>query len=305
MSVVGIDFGNMNSVIAVARNRGIDVITNEVSNRATPSKVSFGPKQRYLGESAQTQEISNFKNTVSSLKRIAGRTFQDQEVQNIEAKYINADLLEVDGQVGVKVNYLGQPTTFSNIQLVAMYFTKIKETAQAELKIPVSDCVISVPGWYTDVQRRAILDAADISGLNPLRLINDTTASALGYGITKTDLPEEKPRHVVFCDIGHSSYSVAVVAYLKGQLTIRSTAYDRHFGGRNFDEVLVDHLSEMFKEKYRIDVKSNNKALFRLRSAAEKLKKVLSANPASPINIESIMDDKDVSAIVKREEFEE
>src|SRR3954451_5768098 len=148
-----------------------------------------------------------------------------------------------------------------------MFFTKIRDITQNEIKTPVSDCVISVPGWYTDVQRRAILDAADISGLNPLRLINDTTASALGYGITKTDLPEEKPRHVVFCDIGHSSYSVAVVAYLKGQLTIRSTAYDRHFGGRDFDQLLVNHFAEVFKKKYNIDVKSNPKAIFRLRTA--------------------------------------
>lgn len=186
-----------------------------------------------------------------------------------------------------------------------MYFTKLKEITQNEIKIPISDVVISVPGWFTDIQRRAILDAAEIASLNPLRLINDTTAAALGYGITKTDLPEEKPRHVVFCDIGHSSYSVAVVAFVKGQLSIKSTAFDRHFGGRNFDQVIVDHLAEEFKAKKNIDVYSNNKAIFRLRAAAEKLKKVLSANPQAPINIESIMNDIDVSAIVTRSDFEE
>ncbi|RUS21101.1 heat shock protein 70 family [Endogone sp. FLAS-F59071] len=305
MSVVGLDIGNLQSVIAVARNRGIDVICNEVSNRATPTLASFGPKQRYIGEAAKSQEISNFKNTVGSFKRLAGRTFQDPEVHEIEKQYINAELIDVDGQVGVKVEYLGQETKFSNVQLLAMYFTKLKEVTQNEIKIPISDVVISVPGWFTDIQRRAILDAAEIASLNPLRLINDTTAAALGYGITKTDLPEEKPRHVVFCDIGHSSYSVAVVAFIKGQLSIKSTAFDRHFGGRNFDQVIVDHLAEEFKAKKNIDVFSNNKAIFRLRSAAEKLKKVLSANPQSPINIESIMNDIDVSAIVTRSDFEE
>ncbi|OZJ04752.1 hypothetical protein BZG36_01799 [Bifiguratus adelaidae] len=305
MSVVGIDFGNLQSVIAVARNRGIDVITNEVSNRATPSLVSFGPKQRFIGESAKTMEVSNFKNTVSSLKRMAGRTFQDPEIQEIEKNYINAELVGVSGQVGVKVNYLGEEQSFSNVQLIAMYLQKLKDITSKELGTPMSDCVISVPGWFTDVQRRAVLNAAEIAGLNCLRLVNDLAAAALGYGITKTDLPEEKPRNVVFCDIGHSNYSVAVVSFVKGQLTVRGTAYDRHFGGRNFDQVLVEKLAEQFKEKYKIDVFTNNKALFRLRAAAERLKKVLSANPQAPINIESIMDDKDVSAIVNRSDFED
>jgi heat shock protein 4 len=200
---------------------------------------------------------------------------------------------------------LGEQQTFSNVQLIAMYLTKLKETTAHELSSPVSDCVITVPGWFTDIQRRAILDAAEIAGLNCLRLVNDLTATALGYGITKTDLPEEKPKNVVFCDIGHSSYSVAVVSFIKGQLTVRGTAYDRHFGGRNFDQVIVDKLATEFKEKYKIDVYTNNKALFRLRTAAEKCKKVLSANPQAPVNIESIMDDKDVATIVNRADFEE
>ncbi|KAL1917516.1 uncharacterized protein VTP21DRAFT_3909 [Calcarisporiella thermophila] len=304
MSVVGIDFGSLQSVIAVARNRGIDVITNEVSNRATPSLVSFGSKQRYLGEAAKSQEISNFKNTVGSLKRLAGRSFQDPEIQQIEKQYINAELVDVNGQVGVKVNYLEQETIFSSTQLIAMYLGKLRDIAAKELKIPVSDVVISVPAWFTDAQRRAILDASEIANLNVLRLINDTTAAALGYGITKTDLPEDKPRNVVFVDVGYSDYTVTVVSYLKGQLTVLATACDRHLGGRNFDQVLVDHFAEEFKQRYHIDIKSNNKALFRLRAGCEKLKKVLSANPQAPFNVESIMNDVDVSAMLTRVEFE-
>src|SRR6185369_3831681 len=149
------------------------------------------------------------------------------------------------------------------------------------------------------------LDAAEIAGFNCLRLFNDTTASALGYGITKTDLPEDNPRNVVIVDVGHSTYSVAIVAFTKGQLTVRSTAYDRNFGGRNFDQLLVDHFAEVFREKYKIDIKSNQRALFRLRTAAEKLKKVLSANPQAPLSVESIMNDVDVSTIYSRQEFEE
>lgn len=304
MSVVGIDLGNLASYIAVARNRGIDVIANEVSNRDTPSLVSFGPKQRYLGESAKTQETSNFKNTVSSLKRIIGRTLQDPEVQELEKRFINAELVDHEGQVGVKVNYQGEPHVFTATQLMAMYLAKLRDTAAHELKLPVSDVVVSVPGWFNDKQRRAMLDACEIANLNCLRLMNEITASALGYGITKTDLPETSPRNVIICDIGHSCYSVAAVSYLKGQLTVLGTAYDNKVGGRYIDEALVNHFAEVFKDKYKIDILSSPKATFRLRTGCEKLKKILSANSQAPLNIESIMDDKDVSALMKRDEFE-
>lgn len=305
MSVVGIDLGNLASYIAVARNRGIDVIANEVSNRDTPSLVSFGIKQRQLGESAKTQEISNLKNTVGSLKRIIGRRLDDPEIQGIEKRFISADLVDVDGEVGVKVSYQGEPRTFSATQLMAMYLSKLRDIAATELKLPVSDVVVSVPVWFTDKQRRAMLDACKIADLNCLRLMNETTAAALGYGITKTDLPETEPRNVIIVDIGHSSYNVAAVSYLKGQLTIKATAFDNKVGGRYIDELLVNHFAKECQEKYKIDILSNAKATFRLRAGCEKLKKVLSANSQAPLNIESIMNDKDISVMMKREEFEE
>ncbi|KZF23364.1 HSP70-domain-containing protein [Xylona heveae TC161] len=306
MSVVGIDLGTQNTVIAVARNRGVDVITNEVSNRSTPSLVAFGPKARYLGEGAKTQEISNLKNTVASLKRLAGRSLSDPDVA-LEQDFVSALLVEVDGQVGAEVSYLGKKEKFTATQLIAMFLSKIKATASAELKLPVSDIVMSVPPWFTDVQRRSLLDASEIAGLKLLRLINDTTATALGYGITKLDLPtaEEKPRRVAFVDIGHSDYSCSIVEFKKGELNVRSTAWDRHFGGRNFDKALVDHFAEEFKEKYKIDIKSNQKALMRVIAAVEKLKKVLSANASAPINVESCMNDVDVNSFLKREELEQ
>lgn len=186
-----------------------------------------------------------------------------------------------------------------------MYLAKLRDTAAHELQIPVSDCVITVPGWFTETQRRAVLNASEIAGLNCLRLVNDLTAAALGYGITKLDLPEDKPRNVVFVDIGHSDYSVSVVSFLKGQLKVRGSAYDLHFGGRDFDQVIMDKLAAEFKEKYKIDVYSNKKAILRLRVAAERCKRVLSANPQAPVNIESIMDDRDVATVVNRTDFEE
>ncbi|KAI4170175.1 MAG: hypothetical protein LQ343_005181 [Gyalolechia ehrenbergii] len=305
MSVVGVDFGTQNTVIAVARNRGVDVITNEVSNRATPSLVGFGPKSRYIGEPAKTQEISNIKNTVSSLKRLAGRSLNDPDVQ-IEKEFVSATLVDMKGQVGAEVSYLGNKEQFTATQLVSMFFNKVKSTASAELKLPVSDIVISVPPWFTDVQRRSIIDAAEIAGLKLLRLINDTTATALGYGITKLDLPtaEEKPRRVAFVDIGHSNYACSVVEFKKGELTVKSTAWDRHFGGRDFDKALVDHFAKEFKDKYKIDINTNPKARVRVATAAEKMKKILSANSQAPISIECLMNDVDVSSMMKREELE-
>ncbi|KAK0475529.1 heat shock protein 70 family [Armillaria novae-zelandiae] len=305
MAVVGVDFGCLHSKIGVARHRGIDIITNEVSNRATPSLVAFGPKQRSIGEAAKTQETSNFRNTIGSLKRLVGRTLKDSDVQEIEKKFINASLVDVQGSVGVEVRYIGEKHTFSATQLVGMYLAKLRDIAANELKTGVTDIVIAVPGWYTDIQRRAVLDAAAIAGLNVLRLINDTTAAALGYGITKSDLPEpESPRHVVFVDVGHSSLSVSVVAFSKGQLTVKSTAYDRNLGGRDIDYALVKHFSEEFKGKYKIDVLSNPKGTFRLTAGCERLKKVLSANAEAPLNIESIMNDIDASSKLTRDEYE-
>jgi heat shock 70kDa protein 4 len=258
-----------------------------------------------LGEPAKTQEISNLKNTVSSLKRLAGRKLNDPDVQ-IEQEYVSAPLVDINGQVGAEVTYLGKKERYTATQLVSMFLSKVKLTASAELKLPVSDLVMSVPAWFTDIQRRSLMDAAEIAGLKLLRLMNDTTASALGYGITKLDLPtaEEKPRRVAFVDIGHSNYTCSIVEFRKGELTVKSTAYDRHFGGRDFDKALVDHFATEFKEKYKIDIKTNGKAMVRVTAAAEKLKKILSANLQAPLNIESLMNDVDVHTMMKREELE-
>lgn len=220
---------------------------------------------------------------------------------------MNAELVKTGNTVGVSVNYLGEKTEFSATQLYAMYLAKLRDTAATELKSAVNDVSIAVPVWYTEVQRRAVLDAAEIAGLNCLRLINDTTATALGYGITKTDLPapEEPARNVAFVDIGHSDYSVSIVSFNKGSLVVKATAFDRHFGGRDFDHLLVEHFAKEFQSKYKIDVMANKKAVFRLTAAVEKAKKILSANPLAPVSVESIMNDVDASSSLEREAFED
>lgn len=307
MSVVGVDLGTMNTVIAVARNRGIDVIVNEVSNRATPTVVGFGPTNRYLGEAAKTQEISNLKNTVSSLKRLVGRSFKEADIQ-IEQQYISCPLVDVNGEVGAEVSYQGKKEKFSATQLLAMYMGKIKQITSEEIKVPVTNMVLSVPAWFTDRQRRAVITALEVVDVNVQRLINDTTAAALGWGITKLDLPsgDEKPRRVVFIDIGHSTYTASVVEFRKGELTVKGTGFDRHYGGRDFDKCLVDHFAKEFlaEKKLQIDINTEPRARARVLVAAEKMKKILSANQQAPLNIEMLMNDKDVSSSMTRTDFE-
>jgi heat shock protein 4 len=188
-----------------------------------------------------------------------------------------------------------------------MFLVRAKQTASAELKLPVNDLVLSCPAWYTDAQRRAILDAAEIAGVKVLRLINETTATALGWGITKLDLPsaEEKPRRVAFIDVGHSNYTATIAEFKKGELKIVGTAADRHFGGRNFDQAIMDHFRKVWQDKHKIDIYSNDKARVRVLAAVEKLKKVLSANASAPISVEMVMNDIDVSGFMKRDELEE
>lgn len=212
------------------------------------------------------------------------------------------------GTTGIKVMYMEEEKVFSIEQITAMLLNKLKETAESALKKPVADCVISVPCFYTDAERRSVIDAAQIAGLNCLRLMNETTAVALAYGIYKQDLPtpEEKPRTVVFVDIGHSGYQVSVCAFNKGKLKMLATAFDPEMGGKDFDERLVRHFCEEFAVKYKLDVKTKPRALVRLYQECEKLKKLMSANSSNlPLNIECFMNDIDVSSKLSRAQFEE
>lgn len=187
-----------------------------------------------------------------------------------------------------------------------MFFNKIKTITKNEVKGGIiSDVVIAVPTWYSDVQRRAASDAAIVAGLNPVRIVNDVTAAAVGYGVFKTDLPEDKPRIVAFVDVGHSDFTVSIGSFKKGELKILGTAYERNFGGRDVDVAITNHFAEVFLEKYKIDIRTNAKAYSRVITQAERLKKILSANSSAPLNVESVMNDIDVSSSMKRDELEQ
>ncbi|XP_002986462.2 heat shock 70 kDa protein 14 [Selaginella moellendorffii] len=305
MSVVGLDVGNENCIVGVARQRGIDVVLNDESKRETPAMVSFSEKQRFLGTAAAASATMNPRNTVSQIKRLIGRRFADPEVQK-DLQLLPFNVTEAaDGTCLIHVRYLGEVKAFTPTQILGMVLSNLKTIAETNLGTHVVDCVIGIPVYFSDLQRRAYLDAASIAGLHPLRLMHETTATALAYGIYKTDLPEGDPVHVAFVDVGHASTQVCIVAFKKGQLKILGTGFDASLGGRDFDELLYIHFASTFKEEYKIDVRSNPKASLRLRGACEKVKKILSANAVAPISIECLMDEKDVKGMIKREDFEQ
>uniref|UniRef100_A0A8C9VXL0 Heat shock protein 4b n=1 Tax=Scleropages formosus TaxID=113540 RepID=A0A8C9VXL0_SCLFO len=308
MSVVGFDVGFQSCYVAVARAGGIETIANEYSDRCTPGCVSFGSRNRSIGAAAKSQVVTNCKNTVQGFKRFHGRAYTDPYVQSMKSRLVYDLAQMLTGTTGIKVMYMDEEKVFSIEQVTGMLLTKLKETAESALKKPVVDCVISVPSFYTDAERRSVVDAAQIAGLNCLRLMNETTAVALAYGIYKQDLPapEEKPRTVVFVDLGHSAYQVSACAFNKGKLKVLATAFDPHLGGKDFDEVLVNHFCDEFSKKYKLDVKSKPRALVRLYQECEKLKKLMSANSSDlPLNIECFMNDIDVSGKLNRGQFEE
>ncbi|KAM3924404.1 heat shock 70 kDa protein 4 [Leptodactylus fuscus] len=308
MSVVGIDLGFQSCYVAVARAGGIETVANEYSDRSTPSCISFGPKNRSIGAAAKSQVISNAKNTLQGFKRFHGRAYTDPFVQG-EKPGLAYEVVELPtGSAGIRVMYLEEERNFTMEQVTGMLLTKLKETAESALKKPVVDCVVAVPCFFTDAERRSVMDATQIAGLNCLRLINETTAVALAYGIYKQDLPapEEKPRIVVFVDMGHSAYQVSVCAFNKGKLKVLATAFDPFVGGRKFDDVLVNYFCEEFGKKYKLEIKTKIRPLLRLAQECEKLKKLMSANASElPLNIECFMNDIDVSGSMNRGHFEE
>ena len=304
MSVVGLDVGNENCIVAVARQRGIDVVLNDESKRETPALVSFSEKQRFLGTAASASLTMNPKNTVSQVKRLIGRLFRDPEVQR---DIQDLPFLVSEGPEGsplIRVSYLGESRAFTPTQILGMILSNLKSIAEKNLQTNVCDCVIGIPVFFSDIQRRAIIDAASIAGLRPLRLMHETTSTALAYGIYRTDLPENDPINVVFVDVGHASMQVCICAFKRGHLKVLAHAFNQSLGGRDFDDVLFHHFCANFKVDYKIDVLSNARACQRLRLACEKMKKVLSANAEAPLNIECLMDEKDVRGYMKREDFE-
>lgn len=299
--MVGFDIGNENCVISVAKQRGVDVLLNEESKRENPAVVSFGEKQRFLGSAGAASATMHPKSTISQVKRLIGRNFSEPSVQD-DLRLLPFETSEgPNGGILIHLQYLDERQTFTPVQILAMLLSHLKQITEKNLEMKIANCVIGIPCYFTALQRREYLQAAEIAGLNPVKLMHDCTAVGLGYGIYKSEISKA---NVVFVDVGHCDTQVAVVSFEPAHMKVLAHAFDSNLGGRDFDEVLVKHFAALFREQYKIDVYSNTRASIRLRAACEKLKKVLSANPEAPLNIECLMEEKDVKGHIKRDEFE-
>uniref|UniRef100_A0A1I8JGQ5 Reverse transcriptase domain-containing protein n=1 Tax=Macrostomum lignano TaxID=282301 RepID=A0A1I8JGQ5_9PLAT len=267
------------------------------------SCVSFSDSIRFIGNSAKQRVLTNPRDTIHGFTRFLGKNFDDPSVQ-AELPFTPYNLVKLEnGSVGFKVNYLNEEATFSAEQVAAMLLTKLKTQPGHP---PVVDCVLNVPTYWTDRERRALLDATHIAGLNCLKLINDLTAIGLNYGIYKKDLPAvDKPsKNVAFVDMGHNHLQVAVIAFNEGQMRVLATASDPSLGGRDFDRAIFSHFADDIKQRFKLDVRSNAKATMRLLEECSKVKKLMSANSTDiPLNIECLMQDRDVNGRINRETF--
>ncbi|XP_040991214.1 heat shock 70 kDa protein 16-like [Juglans microcarpa x Juglans regia] len=213
--------------------------------------------------------IDEPESTISQVKRLIGRKLSDVDVQNELKKLPFETSKGLDGGILIHLTNRGESHTCTPVQILAMLFAHLKEIIEKRLEMPISDCVIGIPSYFTDLQRCAYLNAATIAGLKPLRLMHDCTATALSFGIYETDFPSSGPTYTAFVDIGHCDTQVSIALFEAGHMRILSHTFNISLGGRDFEEVLFTYFASKFKEHYGIDVYSNIKACIRLRVACE------------------------------------
>jgi len=303
-AVIGIDIGASESFVAFVGKGIVDLVQNEVSKRATPSLVGFTDRERILGDSALANIKSNAKNTCRNFKHLLGRPVDAADIEK-EHFWSTSKLAPAEDEfAGYDVTYKGEARNFSSVQITAMFLTKLREVTEKWCQAKVADAVISVPSYFSDVHRQALLDAAKMAGISVLRLMNEHTANALAYGIYRSnDFDPEKPMTVAFCSMGHSLFSVSVVQFVRGKLTVLCEKSDK-VGGRDMDECLMRAFAEQFQKKHGLDPLSNKKSAFKLEDAVTKTKKILSANYEANINVECLMEDEDFSSNMNRVDFE-
>ena len=266
--------------------------------------VAFSGKNRLIGTEAYAQQSSNPKNTVNNIKRLVGRRMDDPTLSQEAFNFTVVPAKHNPQYIAVEVQYDDRREVLASEQLLGALFTKLKGVAELGLEgTKVTDCVISCPPWWNDAQRRSLLDGANVAGLNVLRAMNETSAIGLNYGILRP-LPKDKENKVLFVDMGHSQTNAAIISFTEGKLQVLATASDPFLGGRSFDDMLVQHFAAMIKEKYKMDVTGDIKAMLKLRKECERVKLHLSANSKVQFNVEYIMNDRDVSGQIERSEFE-
>ncbi|MBS1836005.1 MAG: molecular chaperone DnaK [Acidobacteria bacterium] len=273
--IIGIDLGTTNSVVSVMEGGQPVVIPNQEGGRTTPSVVAFTKSgERLVGQVAKRQAVTNPENTIYSIKRFMGRTFDEvsEETKLVPYKVVRGD----KGDVRVDIN----GKLYSAPEISAMILTKLKEAAEAYLGEKVTKAVITVPAYFNDAQRQATKDAGQVAGLEVMRIINEPTAAALAYGLDK-----KKDETIAVYDFGGGTFDISNLEVGDGVVEVKSTNGDTHLGGDNVDQRIIDWLVQEFKKEQGIDVSRDQMALQRLKEAAEKAKIELSTLLETEINL--------------------
>ena len=281
--VIGIDLGTTNSCVAIMEGSNAQVIENSEGARTTPSMVAFTNEgETLIGQPAKRQAVTNPTNTLYAIKRLIGRTFQDEKVQK-EIKTAPYNIVKADNNdAWVEAN----GKKYAPSQISAYVLQKMKETAEKHVGAKVDKAVITVPAYFNDAQRQATKDAGKIAGLEVLRIINEPTAAALAYGLDK-----KKNGTIAVYDLGGGTFDVSILEIGDGVFEVKATNGDTFLGGEDFDTRIVEFLADSFKKENGIDLKNDKLALQRLKEAAEKAKIELSSSSTTDINLPFITAD--------------
>ena len=275
--IIGIDLGTTNSCVSVFEGNEPVVIANSEGKRTTPSVVGFVKDgERKVGDPAKRQAITNPKNTVYSIKRFMGETYEQSRK---EAERVPYSVINDNGYPKVQIEGAAHPYTPQEIS--AMVLQKMKKTAEDYLGQEVTDAVITVPAYFSDSQRQATKEAGTIAGLNVRRIVNEPTAAALAYGVDKS----HKDMKIAVFDLGGGTFDISILEFGGGVFEVLATNGDTHLGGDDFDQVIIDWLADGFKSEEGIDLRKDPMAMQRLKEAAEKAKIELSSTTSTEINL--------------------
>ena len=282
--VIGIDLGTTNSCMAVMEGGEPVVVENSEGSRVTPSVTAVGGKngERYVGQSAKRQAVTNSENTIFSIKRLIGRKYSDPEVQR-DIKVMPFKIVAgTNGDAHVAMG----GRTYPPPEISAMILQRMKQDAEAKLGEKITQAVVTVPAYFNDSQRQATKDAGKIAGLEVLRIINEPTAAALAYGLDK-----KGDETIAVYDLGGGTFDVSILELGEGTFQVKSTNGDTHLGGDDFDQRVIGWIADEFKREQGIDLRQDKMALQRLKEAAEKAKCELSTVMQTEINLPFITAD--------------
>ena len=273
--IIGIDLGTTNSCVAVFEGNEPVVIANSEGKRTTPSVIGFVKDgDRKVGDPAKRQAITNPKNTVYSIKRFMGETY-DQSRK--EAESMPYTVVNEGGYPRVDI----EGRKYTPQEISAMVLQKMKKTAEDYLGQEVTDAVITVPAYFSDSQRQATKEAGQIAGLNVRRIVNEPTAAALAYGVDKAN----KDMKIAVFDLGGGTFDISILEFGGGVFEVLSTNGDTHLGGDDFDQVIINWLADGFNSEEGVDLRKDPMAMQRLKEAAEKAKIELSSSTSTEINL--------------------